>query len=311
MSSTGRSSMSARSASWRYSSMNLAASSPCGPPSRRRACTATRATLAGTCSSTLPRMWHPFLRGHYQRAAGEPGPSLRSVFAAHHEHRSISGGLPRAAVFGVSDGLVSNVSLVIGFAGSGVGADVVRLAGLAGLIAGAISMAAGEYVSVSAQNELIERELEIERREIARHPEAETAELVRAYESKGVQRQRAKDVAADIMRSPDTALSEHARQELGIDPDSLASPWRTAVSSFLAFCVGAVLPVIPWFFGSGAAAAVLSISIGIVAAAIVGALIGRFAERSVVFTAVRQVFILVLACGATYAIGRALGVTIS
>src|SRR4051812_22971935 len=219
------------------------------------------------------------------------------MLPTHHEHRSISGGLPRAAVFGVSDGLVSNVSLVIGFAGSGVGADVVRLAGLAGLIAGAISMAAGEYVSVSAQNELIERELEIERREIARHPEAETAELVRAYESKGVQGQRARAVAADIMRSPDTALSVHAREELGIDPDSLASPWRTAVSSFIAFCIGALLPVLPWFFASGAPAALASIALGMVAAAIVGALIGRFAERSVVFTAVRQVFILVLACG--------------
>jgi VIT1/CCC1 family predicted Fe2+/Mn2+ transporter len=233
------------------------------------------------------------------------------MFPTHHEHRSISGGLPRAAVFGVSDGLVSNVSLVIGFAGSGVGADVVRLAGLAGLIAGAISMAAGEYVSVSAQNELIGRELELERREIARHPEAETAELVRAYESKGVQRQRARAVAADIMRSPDTALSVHAREELGIDPDSLASPWRTAVSSFLAFCIGALLPVLPWFFGGGTAPALASIGIGIAAAAIVGALIGRFAERNVVFTAARQVLILVFACGATYAIGRAFGVTLS
>jgi VIT1/CCC1 family predicted Fe2+/Mn2+ transporter len=233
------------------------------------------------------------------------------MFPSHHEHRSISGGLPRAAVFGVSDGLVSNVSLVIGFAGSGVGADVVRLAGVAGLIAGAISMAAGEYVSVSAQNELIGRELEIERREIARHPEAETAELVRVYEAKGVQRQRARAVAADIMRSPDTALTVHAREELGIDPEQLPSPWRTAISSFLAFAVGAVLPVLPWFFGGGTAAALTSIAIGVLAAAIVGALIGRFAERSIVRSSLRQVFILVLACGATYAIGRALGVTVS
>ncbi len=103
----------------------------------------------------------------------------------------------------------------------------------------------------------------------------------------------------------------HAREELGIDPESLASPWRTAISSFLAFCVGAVLPVLPWFFGSGTAAALVSIAIGVVAAAIVGALIGRFAERSVVRSALRQVFILVLACGATYGIGRALGVTVS
>ncbi len=136
----------------------------------------------------------------------------------------MSGGLARASVFGMSDGLVSNISLVIGFAGSGVAADVVRLAGIAGLVGGAFSMAAGEYVSVAAQNELIERELEVERRELAHNPEHEHAELVALYEAKGIKTERAEAVARDIMREPETALLVHAREELGVDPDDLAAP---------------------------------------------------------------------------------------
>lgn len=223
----------------------------------------------------------------------------------------MSGGLARASVFGVSDGLVSNISLVVGFAGSGVAASVVRLAGLAGLVAGAFSMAAGEYVSVAAQNELIERELAVERRELRSNPEAETAELTALYVSKGVEESRAEAVAADIMRDPDTALDVHAREELGIDPNDLASPIRTALASFLAFTFGAILPVLPWFVGSGTAAALASVVIGIVAAALVGALIGRLSERRVARTALRQVVILLLACGATYCVGAALGVTVT
>jgi vacuolar iron transporter family protein len=229
----------------------------------------------------------------------------------HHEHRKVAGGLARAAVFGVSDGLVSNISLVVGFASSGVESNVVLLAGIAGLVGGAFSMAAGEYVSVAAQNELIERELDVERRELARNPEAETAELARMYESKGVGRDRARRVAAEIMQDPDTALGVHAREELGVSPDDMASPWRAAIASFLAFCIGAFLPVIPWFAGSGTSAAVASVAIGIVAAIVVGTLIGRLSERHVLRAAARQVLILILACSATYAVGSALGVTVN
>jgi vacuolar iron transporter family protein len=229
----------------------------------------------------------------------------------HHEHRSVSGGLARASVFGMSDGLVSNISLVIGFASSGVASDVVRLAGLAGLVGGAFSMAAGEFVSVAAQNELIERELDVERRELARNPEHEHAELSALYERKGVDPDRARAVAHDIMRSPETALTVHAREELGIDPDDLASPIRVAIYSFLAFAVGALLPVIPWFFGSGTAATVASVVIGVIAAATVGGFIGRFAERRIVRSALRQVVILILACGATFLVGSLLGVNVN
>jgi VIT1/CCC1 family predicted Fe2+/Mn2+ transporter len=238
-----------------------------------------------------------------------PAPS--SPESAHHEHRSVSGGVARASVFGVSDGLVSNISLIIGFAGSGVAGSVVRLAGLAGLVGGAFSMAAGEYVSVAAQNELIERELAVERRELRRNPEAETAELSRMYIAKGVERTRAREVAADIMRDPEMALGVHAREELGIDPDDLASPLRTALASFLAFVLGAIVPLVPWFFGSGTAAAIASVVLGVTAAAVVGTLIGRLSERHVTRAALRQVAILLLACTATYGVGAALGVTVT
>ena len=168
---------------------------------------------------------------------------------SHPGHRSVAGGLARASVFGVSDGLVSNVSLVIGFAGAGVASSVVRLAGLAGAIAGATSMAAGEWVSISAQNEMVYRELAVERRELAHNTVSETAELAAMYEGHGMTRQIALDAAADVMREPEAALVVHVREELGVDPNELGSPWTAAGLSLVCFLVGALLPVIPWFAG--------------------------------------------------------------
>jgi VIT1/CCC1 family predicted Fe2+/Mn2+ transporter len=228
-----------------------------------------------------------------------------------HEHRSVSGGLARAAVFGISDGLLSNVSLVLGFAGGGASAHIVRLAGIAGLVAGAFSMASGEYISVSAQNELIERELDIERRNLVTFPEAEHAELAGIFESRGVARDLAHQVAADLMREPEQALSAHAREELGIDPRHLNSPWGAALASFFAFALGALLPVLPWFFSRGHGATIASVVIGIIVATLVGSLIGLFADRSRVKSAFRQVAFLIVAVSATYAIGKALGVGIT
>ena len=233
------------------------------------------------------------------------------MLESHHAHRSVTGGTARAAVFGVSDGLVSNVSLILGFAGSDADPSIVRLAGLAGAIAGGISMAAGEWISVSAQNELIQRELEIERREIVGNPSAETAELVRMYEADGMDPEHAERAAADVMRAPDEALAVHARAELGVDPRKLASPAKAAGSSFVCFLLGAILPVLPWLgSATGTAPAVASVLIGIVAAAVVGALIGRIAARSVVRSMLRQVLIVVGACGVTYLIGRAVGISV-
>ncbi len=237
--------------------------------------------------------------------------AFRRRAESHPGHRSVAGGLARAAVFGVSDGLVSNVSLVIGFAGAGAESSVVRLAGLAGAIAGATSMAAGEWVSISAQNELVYRELAVERRELVHNTASETAELAAIYEGHGMTRQIAMDAAADVMRVPEAALAVHAREELGVDPDDLGSPWSAAGLSLVCFLVGALLPVIPWFGGSGNGAKVASIVIGVTAAAIVGLMIGKFAERRLMWSATRQVLILLVACGATYLVGSALGVNVT
>jgi VIT1/CCC1 family predicted Fe2+/Mn2+ transporter len=237
--------------------------------------------------------------------------SFRRRAESHPGHRSVAGGLARAAVFGISDGLVSNVSLVIGFASAGVAPSVVRLAGLAGSIAGATSMAAGEWVSISAQNELVYRELAVERREHASNPDSETAELAAMYEGHGMTRQIALDAAADVMRVPEAALAVHAREELGVDPNELGSPWSAAGLSLICFLVGALLPVLPWLAGHGNGAKIASISIGVVAAALVGLLIGKFAERRLAWSAGRQVLILLIACGATYLVGRALGVSVN
>jgi VIT1/CCC1 family predicted Fe2+/Mn2+ transporter len=237
--------------------------------------------------------------------------AFRRRAESHPGHRSVAGGLARAAVFGVSDGLVSNVSLVIGFAGAGVDSSVVRLAGLAGAIAGATSMAAGEWVSISAQNELVYRELSVERREHEHNPVSETAELAAMYEGHGMTRQTALDAAADVMRVPEAALAVHAREELGVDPNELGSPWSAAGLSLVCFLVGALLPVIPWFGGSGNGAKVASILIGVVAAAVVGLMIGKFAERRLAWSATRQVMILLVACGVTFAVGKALGVNVN
>src|SRR3954452_5775684 len=190
-----------------------------------------------------------------------------------HHHRNVDRGTARAAVFGVSDGLVSNVSLILGVAGANPGAGVVRLAGLAGLISGAGSMAAGEYVSMKAQTELYERELALERRELQRNPHVETVELTQIYQSRGVDPDRARELAEQMMADPDTALQTHAREELGIDPDKLGSATAAAVASFVAFAIGAFVPLLPWFIGSGTAAVVASIVLGAVASIVVGTLL--------------------------------------
>ena len=157
--------------------------------------------------------------GSGPRADEIPAPPV-----GEHHHRDLSGGLERAAVFGASDGLVSNVSLILGVAAADPGARVVRLAGLAGLIAGAVSMAAGEYGSMKAQQELFERELELERIELRRNPHVEQVELSQIYQSRGLDPDMARDMAARMMSTPERALETHAREELGIDPESLGSP---------------------------------------------------------------------------------------
>jgi VIT1/CCC1 family predicted Fe2+/Mn2+ transporter len=230
---------------------------------------------------------------------------------AEHHHRNVDRGTARAAVFGVSDGLVSNVSLILGVAGANPGAGIVRLAGLAGLISGAISMAAGEYVSMKAQTELFERELALERRELQRNPHVETVELTQIYQSRGVDPDQARELAQQMMADPENALRTHAREELGIDPDKLGSPVGAAAWSFVAFALGAFVPLIPWLFGSGTAATIASVVLGAIAAVVIGALLARFTGRSVLFSASRQLAIATFAAGATFLIGSLVGVGVS
>jgi len=223
----------------------------------------------------------------------------------------VGGGGPRAAVFGVSDGLVTNVSLVLGMAGASPGGSIVRLAGVAGLIAGSFSMAAGEYLSMKAQRELLERELEIERRALERHPRGETAELRDAYVQRGIDPTVAHDMAHEVMQDPELALETHAQEELGISTSSLGSPWQAAGASFVTFALGAFLPLLPWLFGSGTDALVASVLIGAVAALAVGAVLAKFTERPMLPSALRQLAVTAVAAGVTYGVGRAIGTGVS
>lgn len=228
---------------------------------------------------------------------------------AEHHHRDVQGGVARAAVFGASDGLVSNVSLILGVAGASPGAGVVRLAGIAGLIAGAVSMAAGEYGSMKAQQELLERELALERRELERNPHVETVELTQIYQSRGIDPEVAHQMAKGVMDDPELALQVHAREELGIDPDALGSPIGAALSSFGAFSVGALLPLLPWFVTSGTAAVVASIVLGVLGAAALGVALAFFTLGSPWRLALRYVAIAVFAGAVTYGLGSAIGVS--
>ncbi|MCU1396016.1 MAG: protein of unknown function transrane [Ilumatobacteraceae bacterium] len=209
----------------------------------------------------------------------------------------------------MSDGLISNVSLVIGFSGSGVNSSLVRLAGLAGAIGGSVSMAAGEWISISAQNELVTREVAIERNELVVNHRAEQAELAGMYEDHGMEPETARQAAAEVMRSTDAALAVHAREEFGLDPNDLPSPVLAAGLSLLCFLLGAILPVVPWMIGSGSGAKLASIGVGMVAAAALGWAIGMVAERPRLFSAARQVSILLVACAVTYGIGQLLHVS--
>jgi vacuolar iron transporter family protein len=224
-----------------------------------------------------------------------------------HRHRDISGGGARAAVFGVSDGLVTNVSLVLGMAGANPGGSIVRLAGVAGLIAGSFSMGAGEYLSMTAQRELLERELAVERRALERHPKGETAELRGMYEARGIDPTVASEMANEVMQDPDLALETHAREELGISTQTLGSPWQAAAASFFTFALGAFVPLLPWLIGSGTAALVASVVLGGVGALVVGSVLARFTERSVLFSALRQLAVTAVAAAVTFGVGRAIG----
>jgi VIT1/CCC1 family predicted Fe2+/Mn2+ transporter len=228
----------------------------------------------------------------------------------HHEHPDVTGGWLRPAVFGAMDGLVSNLALVAGVAGGTrdhVGSSAVVLAGLAGLAAGAFSMAAGEYTSVASQSEAAQREIDKERREIIRNPAGETAELAEMYVEKGLEPELAAEVARQIHVDVNNAVSVHAREELGVDPEDLPSPMLAAVSSFLSFAVGALLPVLPFLLGADTL--VPGLVVTLVALFACGAVVTQVTSRSWWYGGSRQMFLGAAAAGLTYAFGSLVGGT--
>jgi len=222
-----------------------------------------------------------------------------------HHHRDVSGGWLRPAVFGAMDGLVTNVSLIAGVGGGGGSPHTLVLTGLAGLAAGAFSMAAGEYVSVSSQNELIFAEVAKERHELEHNAAAEQAELATMLRARGISAATARQAAAEISAHPDKALAVHALEELGVDPGELPSPYVAAGASILSFAVGAVVPLLPYLFGLN----VLGVALGLAAAAAVvgGGLVARLTGRSAWRGALRQLVLGAFAAGITYVIGIGVG----
>jgi VIT1/CCC1 family predicted Fe2+/Mn2+ transporter len=226
-------------------------------------------------------------------------------------HRASGGNALRAAVLGANDGLCSNLSLVMGVAGASYQGKELLLTGLAGLLAGALSMALGEYVSVTSARELAKRELDIEADELASDPESEAKELQLIYQAKGLDEQEARRMAQQLLRDPGKALDTLAREELGIDPQDLGgSAWEAAITSFLLFAIGAVLPVIPFFFAQGTNAVIASIVLGALGLFGMGGAITLFTGRSIWFSGGRQLLLGLLAASTTFMIGRLIGTVI-
>jgi VIT1/CCC1 family predicted Fe2+/Mn2+ transporter/rubrerythrin len=227
-------------------------------------------------------------------------------------HRSGRSGTVRAVIFGVSDGLVSNLSLVMGVAGAASGQPrFILLAGIAGLLAGASSMAAGEYISMQSQRELFERQIELERAELEAMPEEEEAELAAVYRSKGFTQDEAATIAHRLFGDRETALDTLVREELGLDPDELGSPWSAAAGSFIAFGIGAAIPVIPYLFGGGGVVFALALVLSLAALFVVGAGVSLLTGRSAVFSGLRQVAIGAGAAAVTYLVGTLVGVSVA
>lgn len=222
-------------------------------------------------------------------------------------HRDISSGGFRAALFGLSDGLVTNISLILGFAGANPGHDVVRLAGLAGLVAGAFSMGSGEYLSMRSQKELYEYEINVERMALESEPVAEREELRDIFIGRGIEKDLAERLSHDLMRNPDLALRTHTREELGIDPSATGSPWLAALSSFFFFAFGAVVPLLPWIVTGSGNVMWWSVLVTAIATLAVGAAVGSFTRRGMLYSALRMFLITAVAAGVTFAVGRLVG----
>ena len=241
------------------------------------------------------------------RAAGRPA----EIGEREHWHRSGRSGTLRAVIFGVSDGLVSNLSLVMGVAAASTEPRFVLLAGIAGLLAGASSMAAGEYISMQSQREVFERQIALERAELEAMPEEEEAELAAVYRSKGFTEVEAARIARRLLADPETALDTLVREELGLDPDQLGSPWGAAIGSFAAFAAGAAVPVLPYLALAGTPAFYAALVASLAALFGVGAAVSLLTGRSAWYSGARQVGIGIAAAAVTYLVGALIGVSVS
>lgn len=256
------------------------------------------------------------LMAQQERAAGRTIAAMQGISEggriARSEggHRAELGGVLRAVVFGANDGLVSNFSLVMGVAGGTANNSIVLLAGIAGMVAGALSMASGEWVSIRSQRELYENELRIEREELRAFPEEERDELEMIYRAKGISSDAARTLVDAIMNRDDVALDTLAREELGLDPGALASPWIAAVSSFLAFLLGAALPVIPFLFGSGVAPTLVAAVLSLLALFVVGASTSIFTGRHAGRSGLRMALIGAVVAAVTFGIGNVVGAAV-
>ena len=267
-------------------------------------------TSAENQQDARPELPHDQQRGTGGRSVLQRARSARPYRGeAHgHHHRDVSGGWLRPAVFGAMDGLVTNVSLIAGVGGGGVQGHTIVLTGLAGLAAGAFSMATGEYVSVSSQNELVEAEVTKERYELEHNPESEARELAAVFRRRGVDAELADRVARQVGRRPEEALRMHVREELGVDHHELPSPYVAAGASLVTFAVGALIPLLPFLFGLYSLWAALLIA-G-VAAFIGGGVVSRITDRPFLRGAIRQFVLAGVAAGLTYGIGTAVNAAI-
>jgi len=223
------------------------------------------------------------------------------------EHRPVFDTWFRASVFGFSDGLITNISLILGFVGANPGHSVVRLVGLTGLVAGAFSMASGEYISVHAQKELVDYEVSVERAALLANPEGEQKELRQIFIERGIEFELAERLSIDLMRDPELALVTHVREELGIDPSAGGKPIVAAISSFAAFAIGALVPLLPWLFTASGNAVNISIAFAVVFSMAAGGVVGWFTGRGIARWALRQLFIAALASGVTFFLGHVVG----
>lgn len=234
--------------------------------------------------------------------------AIAGIAKSEKWHRVDTGGSLRAAIFGISDGLLSNLSLVIGVAGADPDGSFIVLAGIAGLLAGAFSMGAGEYISVTSQRELFERQIALEKEELEADPESERQELALIYRAKGLPKDEADALSGRIIANREVALETLAREELGLNPEGLGSPWGAAISSFVAFSAGAILPVIPWFFGDTTPYLAASVVLGLAGMFAVGAAVSLFTGRNTLYAGARQMLIGAGAAAITYTIGSIIGV---